>query len=198
MARAGSSLIIISMKGYSTSHAGEPAGTQAVGRTTPSQRILIVDDDQLIRQLNAHLLSQAGYETETAEDGAAAWEALQAHGYDLMITDHNMPNLSGVELVEKVRSAHLTLPVILVSGTMPLQELSQHPWLHPAATLLKPFTGDELLRTVRKVLRETENASEQIEPLAAWQREPSPRAPIARRLVRLTRNDFHSRVRRAE
>jgi DNA-binding NtrC family response regulator len=161
---------MIIMKGYSSAQVGEPGAAQAVRRT---QRILIADDDELIRQLNAHLLSHFGYQTETAGDGSAAWEALRAKSYDLLITDINMPNLSGVELVEKVRSAHMPLPVILMSGTMPFEGLSQQPWLHLAATLLKPFTGDELLETVRKVLRQADSAGEQIESLAAWQREPS-------------------------
>lgn len=159
------------MQGYSTSQAGEPVAAEAAGRT--KKRILVVDDDALVRKLNTLVLSGVGYQTETAEDGAAAWEALQARGYDLLITDNNMPNVSGVELVKKVRCACMTLPVILATGTTPAEELSRYPWLELAATLMKPFTGDELLGTVRKVLRETDNAREQIEPLAIWQSESS-------------------------
>ena len=152
---------------------GESTAPQARYQTRPLQRILVVDDDVLIRQICARVLSRFGYQTKTAQDGAAAWKALRANGYDLLITDNNMPKVSGVELVKKVRSAHMTLPVILASGNLPMRELARNPWLQPVATLAKPFTGDELLGTVEKVLREADNAREQIEPLLSSAKENS-------------------------
>jgi len=115
----------------------------------------LADDDDLIRQLYSRVLRCCGYQTETAEDGAAAWKALQAKSYDLLITDNNMPRISGVELVKKVRSAHMALPVIMASGNLPAGDLERNPWLLNVTTLAKPFTGDELLGTVEKVLRES-------------------------------------------
>jgi DNA-binding response OmpR family regulator len=112
----------------------------------------LVDDDALIRDICARVLRCFGYETETAKDGAAAWKTLQVYSYDLLITDNNMPKVSGVELVKKVRSAHMSLPVILASGNLPTGELDRNPWLQPVATLAKPFTGDELLGTVVRSL----------------------------------------------
>jgi len=115
-------------------------------------RILVVDDEVEIRLVSAAVLSRSGYQTETAEDGAAAWEALQSNCFDLLITDHNMPKVSGVELVKKLRSAHMTLPVILASGVMPTEELERNPWLQPVATLEKPFSSGQLLATVNEAL----------------------------------------------
>jgi DNA-binding NtrC family response regulator len=112
----------------------------------------VVDDDVDIRKVNAEVLSRFGYQTETAEDGAAAWEALQADGYDLLITDNKMPKVSGIELVKKVRSARMTLPVILAAGALPAQELERNAWLQSVATLVKPFTIRQLLETVNEVL----------------------------------------------
>src|SRR5690349_16480470 len=66
-----------------------------------------------------------------------------------------MPRISGVELVKKVRSAHMTLPIIMASGNLPAGDLDRAPWLRHVATLAKPFTGDELLGTVKKVLSES-------------------------------------------
>jgi len=83
------------------------------------------------------------------------WQALQANVYDLLITYNNMPNISGIELVKKVRSAHLALPIIMASGSIPTGELDRNPWLQPVATLAKPFTGDELLATVKRALGES-------------------------------------------
>ena len=148
------------MKRSENPQSSESAGPQARGLTGSSKRILVADDDAGMRQLAAEVLSGSGYQTETAEDGAAAWEALQASSYHLLITDHDMPKVSGVELVKKMRSAEMTLPVILATGTMPEKELSRHPWLQLAATLLKPFTAEELLGTVKRVLRSAGGAGD--------------------------------------
>ena len=124
----------------------------------PARRILVVEDDVFLRGCNADVLVRSGYEVDTAEDGAAAWEALQVNSHNLLITDNNMPRLSGVELVKKMRTAHMTLPAVLASGLMPKKELARYPWLQFAATLQKPFTGDTLVSTVMLVLLAAETA----------------------------------------
>ena len=58
-----------------------------------------------------------------------------------------------MELVKKVHFAGMILPVILATGTLPEEELARHPWLQLAATLLKPFSPQQLLETVQEVLR---------------------------------------------
>jgi len=123
----------------------------------PSHHILVVDEDGEIRQLSAEALVRFGYLVDAAKDGAAAWKALHAYSYDLLITDNSMPKLSGVELVKKLRSAGMTLPIILASGELPTEELDRNPWLQLAATLVKPFSSGQLLETVRKVLLAADN-----------------------------------------
>jgi len=127
-------------------------GAPTQGPTNPSNRILFVDDSIAVREASAKVLICSGYHVDVAEDGEAGWEALHATSYDLLITDHKMPKLSGVELVKKLRSAHMKLPVVLASATLPTEELNQNPWLQFAATLLKPFTVEELLQTVKAAL----------------------------------------------
>ena len=130
----------------------EIVGTPDQGPMTPSPRILVVEDDALIRQMSAKVLDRFGYRVAAAEDGAAGWEALRGNEFDLLITDHGMPRLTGLELVTKVRSARMLLPVILATGTLPEDELARQPWLQLAATLLKPFSPQQLLETVGVVL----------------------------------------------
>jgi DNA-binding response OmpR family regulator len=134
-----------------------PASLPPPFLTKPLGRILVVDDDSDICQLNAEVLIHSGYEVDAAADGAAAWEALQIKDFNLLITDHNMPKLTGVELVRKLRSARMALPVILSTGRLPTEELAKNPSLQLAAILPKPFSVDELLGTVTKVLRATVN-----------------------------------------
>jgi DNA-binding response OmpR family regulator len=133
----------------------------------------VVDDDADIRQFTADALSSAGHQVDTAEDGAAGWTALQANRYDLLITDHNMPKVSGVELLKKMRAAHIALPAILVSGAMPTEELNRHPRLQIEATLLKPYTVEKLLGTVADVLRATNETSEWDRATAGVRSHPS-------------------------
>jgi CheY-like chemotaxis protein len=122
-------------------------------KPNPSPRILLVDDDLANCRLNSRLLVRSGYEVDTAQDGQAGWEALHAHCYDLLITDNTMPRLSGLELVKKLRSAQMMLPVVLASGTLGRAELNRNQWLNIAATLWKPFTAGQLLETVKEALR---------------------------------------------
>ena len=146
------------MNGRKISQAGEPRGAALQGQSSAPHRILVVDDDSSIRQLNAELLMRSGYEVDAAEDGGAAWDALSADSYDLLITDHNMPKVSGVELLERLRAARKALPVIMATGVLPKEEFMRQPWRQPAATLLKPYTTEALLGTVREVLRATDDA----------------------------------------
>ena len=74
---------------------GELASAPPRSPANPYNHILVVDDDADIRQVNADVLSRFGYQTETAANGAAAWEALQANRYDLLITDNKMPKVTG-------------------------------------------------------------------------------------------------------
>ena len=118
----------------------------------PAKRILVVDDEMLIREVNAGILSRSGYQTDTAEDGEAAWKALQTNRYDLLITDNNMPKVSGLDLIKKLHAAHIVLPVILVSGTIPSGAWDRQACPQIAAALPKPVSVKELVGTVEKVL----------------------------------------------
>ena len=115
-------------------------------------RILVVDDDANLRRFNAQVLKRSGYQIDLAEDGASAWEALQSDGFDLLITDYNMPKLTGLDLIKKVRAARMPLPIILVSGALPVQEIEQDEELRTVVTILKPFSPKQLLTTVNLVL----------------------------------------------
>ena len=136
-----------------TSRAGATATAQVQCETSPPHRILVVEDDGCIRRFNAEMLIRSDYQVDAAENGAVAWDMLQLKSYDLLITDIDMPKVSGVDLLKKLHAVRLAMPVIMATGTLPEEEFNRNPWLQPAAMLLKPFTGDELLGTVETVLR---------------------------------------------
>jgi len=148
-------------------------GASLRSHSSPALRILVVDDDISICRFNTEALSRSGYGVDVAADGAAAWQALETDNYDLLITDNNMPKISGVELLKRLRAARMALPVIMVSGTIPTEELNRHPGLQLEATLLKPYTMEELIGTVESVLQATGGAREPIAPRPNWQDRPA-------------------------
>lgn len=131
-----------------------PAEHQSIPASAPA-RILVVDDDPTIRRINADILGRYGFQVDKAEDGLEAWELLQRQKYDLMVTDNNMPRLTGVELIQKIHTAGLSFPVIMVTGLIPSEEIMQTLPLKPVAILLKPYTLANFSATVTEVLRTT-------------------------------------------
>jgi len=150
----------------------KPAGAPLQSKPDPQHRILVVEDDGEIRRLNTEVLLHSGYQVVAAEDGDEAWNDLQVGSYDLMVTDNDMPKVSGVELIKKLHAVRMALPVIMASGRIPTEEFERCPWLTPAATLLKPYTVDELLITVKVVLRATASPRMETEPPRTWQNQP--------------------------
>lgn len=131
----------------------EPAAWPDPVATT--HRILIADDEPVIRHLISSALLNSGYVVDAAGDGAEAWEAIQANDYNLLIVDNNMPKISGVELLEKLHATARSLPSIMITGVNPEAEFKRRPWLQPDATLIKPFAIAELRETVKKILSES-------------------------------------------
>ena len=156
------------MKTKKYPQAGRSASASLKLQSNPRQHILVVDDDPLIRRLNTEVLTYSGYQVDAAEDGAAAWDALQLNNYDLLVTDNIMPKLTGVELLQKILAAGLPLPIIMATGTLPEEEFIRNPWLQPNVTLLKPYTFDELLGAVKEVLRVATNTYDEIAPPPNW------------------------------
>ena len=155
------------MKDHEILSACEPA--VASGRSGESSpRILLVEDDNDIRLLSKSVLVRSGYQVYAAADGDAAWQALNSGNYDLLITDNHMPKVTGVDLLKKLHAAHIALPVIMATGTLPEDEFARHPWIQPEATvLLKPYTIEDLLGKVKEVLCAASGAQEQSTPPAS-------------------------------
>jgi CheY-like chemotaxis protein len=107
-------------------------------------KILIVDDDPLAGDLAAAVLEDAGHVCRLAEDAGAALEALSADpGLELVVSDMNMPLLSGLDLFQELRGQGLERPFILLSGDDPEPLRAQAPGV--AAVLMKDATLEELL-----------------------------------------------------
>lgn len=116
------------------------------------KRILVLDDERIVRELIVEILQRTGYQVVQAEDPEAALRLVRVDTFDLLVTDIVMPGLSGLEVLEQVRSSCPGLPVIVVTGAGTHQTLATAVERGAAATITKPFTHAELREAVANAL----------------------------------------------
>jgi DNA-binding NtrC family response regulator len=118
-------------------------------------RILIVEDQYLVRHSMRVWLEQAGHQVEEAADGAIGLRLLDSRAIDLVVTDILMPNLEGLELIRHTRRHHPHVRIVAVSGVAALGGVSMLETarkLGAHATVAKPFTPRDLNETVFRCL----------------------------------------------
>ncbi len=161
--QSGGAMTVTSQPGQGTTIAlwlpqAQFAEAKAVGQapSTPEQdsvpahpelTVLVVDDDMLVAAGTAAMLEDLGHRVVEANSGAQALEALRGLGQaiDVVITDHAMPGMTGLELVQHIQESHPALPVILASGYAEI-EYTAGPVLVPR--LAKPFRQSELVAAI--------------------------------------------------
>ncbi len=122
-----------------------------------SKRILLSDDEIHILRAMEFKLKKGGYEVEITSDGEEAWEAIQKRKPDLLITDCQMPRLSGLELIERLRNNPQTADIPVFMLTAKGYELSQEllfEQLRVLRVIVKPFSPRELLQDVDAVMQQ--------------------------------------------
>jgi CheY-like chemotaxis protein len=118
-------------------------------------RVLIVEDQDLVRRSMRVWLEQAGHEVEEASDGESGLRLLGDHRVDLVVTDIIMPNIEGLELIRRLRQRHPDVKIVVVSGSPPMGSVSM---LDAALKLganfavAKPFTPRDLNDAVFRCL----------------------------------------------
>lgn len=121
-----------------------------------SDRILLVEDETVLRNLVAMILRRAGYTVITALGGkdALSKKANQEEGgFDLLITDVNMPEMSGKELAERISELHTGAKTLYISG-YPADKMAQHGILEQGVNFLqKPFSASALIEKVQEILK---------------------------------------------
>lgn len=110
--------------------------------------ILAVDDDALILMNTVELLKELGYNVLEACSGEAALLLAKDHHIDLLVTDQSMPNMTGLELISKLRNDGRDIPMILATGYLELAT-ETYP---PIVLLSKPYTPEELETRLREAL----------------------------------------------
>ncbi len=120
----------------------------------PKMKILIVDDMSTMRRIMKNALRQLGYNNiEEAEDGQVAFAKLGQWPVDLVVTDWNMPNMDGLELLKAVRADPTlrALPVLLVTAQAEQKHVLEAIRAGASNYIVKPFTADTLKTKIDKI-----------------------------------------------
>lgn len=112
-------------------------------------KILIADDDDMLRDLVEMVLSSAGYEISAHPNGKKAWEALQKDGADMAVLDINMPEMDGLELLDLIRGdkRFQEMPVMLLTARKDMHAKGVERGADDYLT--KPFDNDNLVHRVK-------------------------------------------------
>jgi putative two-component system response regulator len=115
-------------------------------------RVLVIDDEDVIRGLMREILERAGYETIGAETAEQALALLEEQDVALVVSDIVMPGLTGLELLDEVRTRRPSLPVILVTGAGTYENLSEAVARGASGLVIKPFSHADLQNAVAGAL----------------------------------------------
>lgn len=118
-------------------------------------RILVVDDEPLVRSAVARMLQTAGHYVREARSGVSGLQAWHDGGVDLILTDIAMPDMTGFELIAAVRAEARTVPIIAMSGHVVVRDgeaVRRAHLLGGVHLLAKPFRWDQLMATVASAL----------------------------------------------
>jgi response regulator RpfG family c-di-GMP phosphodiesterase len=122
------------------------------GPQEDAARILVVDDERVIREILAEFLTLEGFSVHTVEDGEKALTELRLHPYDLLITDLKMPRLSGLQLLEKIEAERLGVLTVLMTGFGTVETAIEAMKKGAYDYLLKPFKVEEVIHVVERAL----------------------------------------------
>lgn len=118
------------------------------------KNILIVDDSRAIRQSISFILQEAGFTVVQAVDGAEAVSLLDSAGFDLVVTDVNMPNMDGISLTKHIRqnSKQKFVPILMLTTESQADVMQEGKAAGATGWIVKPFDPDKLLAVVKKLV----------------------------------------------
>ena len=131
-----------------------------------SNKILIVEDDNELREALCDTLELAGFDFLAAEDAERALVLLQEHQVDMVVSDVNMPGMNGHELLEKIRAGYPALPVMLITAFGQVNKAVEAIKAGAVDYLMKPFDSEALISAVRRFAIGETTSQEMEQPIA--------------------------------
>ncbi len=125
----------------------------------PSMKFLVVDDFSTMRRIVRNLLKELGYaNTDEAEDGVIALSRLKTEKFDFVVSDWNMPNMTGIELLKNIRAdeALKDLPVLMITAEARKENIIEAAQAGASGYIVKPFTAATLDEKLSKIFKNLE------------------------------------------
>ena len=120
----------------------------------PNMRVLVVDDFSTMRRIVKNILRQLGFNNVVeADDGTTAWDVLNRDKIDFIISDWNMPQMTGIDLLRKVRSSEefADLPFLMVTAEAQQENIIQAVQAKVSNYIVKPFTAEVMKQRIDKI-----------------------------------------------
>lgn len=120
-------------------------------------KILIVDDNEIMRFTLTELLEESGLECKAVEDGTAALDEISINTYNLVILDMRMPGMNGLEVLKKIKDSDESLPVIMLTAFGEIKTAVEAMKQGANDFITKPFDNDKIIMTIRKTIENSES-----------------------------------------
>jgi len=119
-----------------------------------TKTIMTVDDSASVRQMVSFTLKEAGYEVIEAEDGKDALSKITGQKLHLIVTDMNMPNMDGIELIKNIRvnNEYKFIPIIMLTTESQSEKKMEGKAAGATGWIVKPFKPEQLLAVIKKVI----------------------------------------------
>lgn len=128
------------------------AAARTAGNTTEPARILVVDDEQAVRDLLVKILTSGNYRVEVASDGTTAIEKLSTTSFDLLFTDLRMPGMDGLSVIREARRHSPGLPIVIITGYSTEASAIEALNMGVQGYLTKPFRLQRVLMLAARAL----------------------------------------------
>ena len=122
-----------------------------------SAKILLAEDDEIMRVTLSDRLQQNGWQVDEACDGLEALDKLRANSYQIVVSDVRMPRAGGLVLLDEIRQNGLAIHIIFMSAYGTESDKAECLKKGASAYLIKPFEMDDLVHRIRLLLNKTEN-----------------------------------------
>jgi DNA-binding NtrC family response regulator len=115
-------------------------------------KILVVDDEGIVLDSCRRVLEPEGFEVSLAKSVKEALEALEKNAFSALLIDIKMPEHDGIYLMQEIRQRWADIPIIVMSGYSTTEAIAHAAKMGAATFIPKPFTPDELVETIRRVI----------------------------------------------
>ena len=126
-------------------------------------KILVIDDEEVIRDLLAQTLRRCGYDVDPAEDGPAALKKVSKGFYNLLITDLKMPGMNGIDVLKEIKKVNPYIEVIIITGYPTIERTVEAIKIGAFDFLCKPFDVPEIVAVIQRCLEKQRNNLDHVE-----------------------------------